>query len=128
MNMRKVLFMATPYKLDPDHDKKKTIIRELLRSTQIDLLIANDTPEGRSMTVENTIEWMQTSDFFLVDLSYERPSCYYELGYIQSMNKDTLIVARSGEKIHMSLNRNQISFYDNIEDYEEMVRTWISKL
>ncbi len=128
MSMRKVLFMATPYKLDPNHEQKKIIVRELLKSTPIELLIANDNPEGRSMTVEKTIEWMQTSNFFLVDLSYERPSCYYELGYIQSMDKATLIIAKSGEKIHMSLNRNQIRFYDNLEDYKRIVRAWLSTL
>lgn len=120
--------MATPYKLDHDHDQKKSIVQELLRPTPIDLLIANDNPEGRSITVEKTIEWMQTSNYFLVDLSYERPSCYYELGYIQSMDKETLIVAKSGEKIHMSLNRNQISFYTDIEDYKRTIRIWLSTL
>src|SRR5437879_4128964 len=42
----------------------------------------------------------RNAKFVLADLSYERPSCYFELGLAQALGARVVIIAETGTLIH----------------------------
>lgn len=52
--------------------------------------------------------------FVLVDLSLERPSCYYELGVVEALGRPVELVAAEGTAIHQSANRAQLTYYEDL--------------
>ncbi len=47
----------------------------------------------------------------LADLTGERPSCYFELGFAEALGKPTKLFATEGTTIHQSSHRDEILFY-----------------
>lgn len=68
---------------------------------------------------------LERSAFVFVDLSYESPSCYYELGVAESIGKVIVAVAQKGTDIHQSANRAAVRFYGC--DYESAVREALTR-
>ena len=52
----------------------------------------------------------------IVDLTHERPSCYYELGLAQALNPQVLVFAEHGTVLHQLYGRERVYFYESIED------------
>jgi hypothetical protein len=59
--------------------------------------------------------------FVLVDLSLERPSCYYEMGLAQSLHKRTVLIACAGTPIHQAYGRNGVRFFDDEASYASLL-------
>ncbi len=112
------VFLVTPYKIDIDFNMKKSIVSSIFKKNGIELLIAEDNITSESLSAIATIELFYKSDFFIVDISYSRPSCYYELGYLQALKKQLFIISQNGETIHQLLNRDEIKFYNNLDEYK----------
>lgn len=51
------------------------------------------------------------------DLSFERPSCYYEVGYLQALNKTVHLICKSGTSMHQVLNRENLITYSDLDNY-----------
>jgi len=62
------------------------------------------------------IELIKKSDFGIADLTYARPSVYYEAGYLNGMNKQVIYIARADHFIHDSkdINGNRRIHFDLI--------------
>ncbi len=58
---------------------------------------------------------------FIVDLSLERPSCYYELGQIEACGIDPQLVAAKGTPIHQSANRGKVEEYSGRLEFMRIV-------
>jgi len=112
------VFLVTPHTKDEDFDNKKSIVERILNKHKIKL---NTAGKGVSLSANDTIKLYQKSDFFIADISLERPSCYYELGYLQALKKRGFIISKENEKIHQLLNRDSIRFYNDLIDYEKMI-------
>ena len=63
---------------------------------------------------EKTFEHIKKAEIIIADLSYERPNCYFELGYAKALGKDVIIIARKGTKVHFDVDH-----YDYISFEEE---------
>ena len=69
-----------------------------------------------------TKESFRRSDFVFVDLSDERPSCYFELGIAESVGAKIIVVAKGGTPIHQTSYREVVDFFDSLEVFEAVVR------
>ncbi|WP_433263050.1 hypothetical protein ACQPWR_24920 [Micromonospora vinacea] len=61
----------------------------------------------------------------VVDLTLERPSCYYELGMVQGVGLSTILVAEIGTQIHQTASRKSVAFY---RSHEELLANLIQLL
>lgn len=61
----------------------------------------------------------------VVDLSYERPSCYYELGLAEAVGANVLLVAKRGTPLHQTSLRDRVRFFS---DPIEIVETVLASL
>ncbi|MCU0286352.1 MAG: nucleoside 2-deoxyribosyltransferase [Acidobacteria bacterium] len=68
----------------------------------------------------NVISEVSGTAFVFADVSFERPSCYYELGIARALQKPTFIVARTGTIIHQC--EGNVHYYVNLIEYEDLVR------
>lgn len=122
------LFLITPYSIDPDYENKRRIVEKILMGTNLELVLAEDKLNKGSLSAEKTIMLFKECDFFIADLSFERPSCYYELGYLQALDKEITIVARENSLIHQLLERNSIDYYSDLIDYKKLIEEKVRKL
>jgi nucleoside 2-deoxyribosyltransferase len=65
---------------------------------------------------------LEDADIVLADLSFERPSCYFEVGFAQALGKRVALIATDGTAIHQVIGRDALIFYNTISDYENAVR------
>lgn len=64
---------------------------------------------------------MNEVDFAIADLSYERPSCYYEIGYLQGLFKPVYLIAKESSTIHLVKDHSLIQYYKSLDDYQELI-------
>ncbi len=62
----------------------------------------------------------------LADLTGERPSCYFELGFAEALGKPTKLFATEGTTIHQSSHRDEILFYRTMDELQDLVATAFS--
>jgi nucleoside 2-deoxyribosyltransferase len=115
--MMKRFFLITPFKCDPDFESKKAIISKLAEEHGMVLLMADEELVKSGQYVSGSLEMIIKADFVIADLSYERPSCYYELGYLQAMNKRVYLLAMQNTIIHQLLKPEKLIFYDDLNAY-----------
>ena len=53
------------------------------------------------------------------DLSFERPSCYFELGMAQAVAPRCSLIAERGTTIHQ--HSGTVSFYAGLEEYRQLI-------
>lgn len=115
----KKFVLITPYSNDPQFEQKKQIVTNLAKKHGLQLLmpdwIENESPES----VQKTLDILNEVDFAIADLSYERPSCYYEVGYLQGLNKTVYLLAQGATTIH--LITGEIQWYNNTIDYQNII-------
>lgn len=78
-------------------------------------------------------EEIRRAQFIVADLTDERPSCYFEVGYAEALNKPILFVASresvvdpgTDTKIHFDIHQN-VQFFTNHEELIEKLRAAIT--
>lgn len=121
-------FLITAYSIDPDYKAKRNIIEHILSEFGWQLMLAEDEKSKGSLSAEKTIELFNNCDYFIADLSFERPSCYYEIGYLQALHKEIFLISRDSENIHQLINRAQIEFYNDLDEYKKLIEKKVRKL
>ena len=67
---------------------------------------------------EKILDYICMSELIVADLSYEKPNCYYEIGYAQALNKRIIYTAKKGTKVHFDVITQNINFYTNISELQ----------
>jgi nucleoside 2-deoxyribosyltransferase len=83
--------------------------------------------EPRASISDEILSRIETAELIVADLSFERPNCYYEVGYAQAKGKKVLFTARrdhdprrsnrepAAPKVHFDLDSHRISFWEDGE-------------
>ncbi len=79
-------------------------------------------------------EEIEKSKFIVADLTDERPSCYYEAGYAEALQKPVLFVAskesvvnpKTVTKIHFDIHRN-VNYFINNEQLRQKLKAALDK-
>jgi hypothetical protein len=64
---------------------------------------------------------LKTATAVIVDLTHERPSCYYELGLAQALHSRVFVFAERGTRLHQLYEREQVYFYGSLDDFTNLV-------
>lgn len=116
-------YIIMPISADPDYEEKKKRLLSAANRAEINAHFPIDdsaADKSGSFDLEKTLEDLSASAGVLADLTFERPSCYYELGLAQALRKPTVLIARSGEHIHQAHNRGSLREYVSLDDYEQL--------
>ena len=64
---------------------------------------------------------IELAEFVIVDLTYERPNVYYELGYADAHGKPLILVAKHESKVHFDIQGMNIRFYKGMHHLQTLI-------
>jgi nucleoside 2-deoxyribosyltransferase len=120
--MKDYYYIVTPISNDPDIMLKRNILKEAASFNNLDTHFPLDHIGPNSSSIIYQIE---NALFVFVDVSYERPSCYYEIGIAQALKKPTFIIAKEQTTIHQL--EGEVHFYSSTEEYKALVNQAIKE-
>ena len=116
-----------------EFDKRFEVIEKLLGSHDA-VAIRIDKEHTLDELVKRIKEEIERAQFVIADLTDERPSCYFEVGYAEALRKPVIYVAskesvvnpKTPTKIHFDIHRN-INTFVNHKQLKERVDDSIKK-
>lgn len=106
---------------NPYLNEQKKIINGVAKSTGLIPIFPNYDIENPQFDLQSAFTQLKSSTFVLADLTYERPSCYYELGLAEALTKPVYAVAQTGTAIHQTTSREKVSFYKDLDQFKQLV-------
>lgn len=120
------IFIITPHYSDLEFKKKRELLLKIASNYNVEVLYGSN--RGFETDVDESIALLESADSVLADLSLERPSCYFEVGFAQSQNKLVHLIAKLGTEIHQVRSRNKVHFYKSLSDYEQLLNNFFSNI
>lgn len=116
-----------------EFDERFKLIEKLLKQYNC-ITIRIDKEHPIKEMVHTIKEEIKKSNFIIADLTEERPSCYFEAGYAEALNKPIIFIASrnsiiSTEKktfIHFDVHMN-VNLFSNHEEMIEKIKDSIEK-
>jgi hypothetical protein len=119
-NTIKYFTVIMPHGGDPNFTEKERIIEEIARPYFFSPIFPSFI-EGTYFNIDEIIARFNRTAFIIVDLSYERPSCYYELGIAETLGSRVIIIALEGTDIHQTTHRCDVQYYKDINHYGKLL-------
>lgn len=123
MDRRPVRFICVMPSLDfTDVMQKRTLLKQVANEFGYTAVFPTYDKSKPDFSLNDTIGHFRQSDFVFVDLSDERPSCYFELGIAESVGAKVIAVAKNGTPIHQTSHRDAVAFFDSLKAFEATLR------
>ncbi|MGW0599610.1 hypothetical protein ACWD11_20975 [Streptomyces sp. NPDC002776] len=109
-----------PVSSDSEYGQKRVRLNEAARAFDLAVHFPLDRglpEEGMEFDLAAASTDIRKSVMVIADLTFERPSCYYELGLAQALGARVSLIAKSGTPIHQAFGRNSVREYQNLEHY-----------
>lgn len=108
-------YIIMPVGSDPAYLKKRAAIEVGTSTAGYTAYFPLDESPIEAFELVKTREHLTTANAVIVDLTMERPSCYYELGLAQALNSQVFVFAERGTRLHQLFGRERVCFYESIE-------------
>lgn len=83
--------------------------------------IRADEIQHEDIITSKIIEEIKSSEFLVGDLTGERPSVYYEIGYAHSLGRRVIMYRKQGTSIHFDLAAYNCPEYKNMKELNELL-------
>lgn len=100
---------------NPDREEVAAVVRECFAAHGVRAVRAIDIEHEGSIT-EVILQQISDCEFLFADLTGERPSVYYEIGFAHALRKRPILYRRKGTRIHFDLAVHNAPEYESPED------------
>lgn len=114
-----LIMMIDPQRAEVD-DVKTTIQEEFARFN-IRAVRADDIEHSGEIT-HRILEEIRSAEFLIADVSGERPSIYYEMGYAHAVGKRVILYRKKGERLHFDLSVHNCPEYASMTELRDKLR------
>lgn len=118
--MMPYIYSIMPVSSDTEYSQKRVRLKSVARDFNLAVHFPLDLglpKDGMEFDLSATSTDIKRSVMVIADLTFERPSCYYELGLAQALGARVSLIAKSGTPIHQAFGRNSVLEFRNLEDY-----------
>ena len=105
----------------PELEDIWTGIKEVFKEFGIEAISANEIEHEEAIT-DRILSEIETSEFLIADLTYERPNVYYEIGHAHALNKRVILVRKNGTKVHFDVAHRNCPKYENATSLKRLLR------
>ncbi len=110
-----------PVGSDPSHAERSAAIKTGLAQVGYAAVLPTYDAADPHFSPEEFTALVRSADAVLADLTGERPSCYFELGFAEALGKPARLFAQAGTDIHQSSHRHAIVLYRGIDELAGLV-------
>jgi hypothetical protein len=112
-------YVIAPVGSDPEYTTKRAMLSEAAAPFGVVPLFPLD--RSPLVAMERATNDIRNARFVLADLTFERPSCYFELGLAEATGVDVSIIAKAGTSIHQVGYASQVNFYRDLDHYKSVI-------
>lgn len=105
---------------NPDLDDVYDTYKKCFEKFRIKAIRADEI-EHEDVITSRIIDEIKTSEFLVGDLTDERPSVYYEIGYAHSLGRRVIMYRKHGTSIHFDLAAYNCPEYKNMRELNDLL-------
>ena len=111
----------------PELEDVRSAIKETFQEFGVDAITADEIEHAEAIT-DRILSEIETSEFFIADLTYERPNVYYEIGHAHALNKRVILVRRKDTRLHFDVAHRNCPEYKNVTGLKTLLRKRLEKM
>lgn len=117
------MVVIMPVASDPSHAERAAAIKAGLADVGKTAIFPTYDSADPQFSPGEFTALVRSADVVLADLTGERPSCYFELGFAEALGKPARLFAEAGTNIHQSSHRHTVVIYRDIDKLAGLVAT-----